>query len=345
MTETGTGSAAVFLGTYTTWEGGGEGIGLAAYDRAKGVLTHTGVVADVPNPSFLVRAGDRLYAVNEQEDGAVTALAIGADGVPVVLNRRSTGGADPCHLVLHEGHLLAANYTSGSVSAHPVLPDGSLGERTDLVRHEGSGPNRDRQEGPHAHQVVVDPTGRFVLAVDLGADSVLTYRLVGGRLEHVATARTHAGAGPRHLAFHPGGRFAYVANELDSTVTVASYADGVLTPGAVLSTLREELPEGGENYPAEILVSPDGRHVYVSNRGHDSIAVFQVLDDGAGLELSALVPAWGAYPRHLAFDPTGALLFASNQNSNTVATFELDGAGLPVPTGTWPTPVPVCVTF
>ncbi|MEU4742142.1 lactonase family protein, partial [Actinosynnema sp. NPDC023658] len=260
-----------YLGTYTSWAGGGKGLGLGAYDPATGGLRVTGVVPNVPNPSFVVDAGRRVYAVNEKSDGQVTALAVGADGVPKVVNSRSTGGADPCHLVLHRGHVLSANYSSGSVSVHPVRPDGGLGERTDLVVHRGAGPDPDRQEGPHAHQVLPDPTGEFVLAVDLGADAVFAYRLTDqGKLTPAATSRLHSGAGPRHLAFHPSGRFAYIANELDSTVVVAGYDRGVLTPGAKLSTLPAGAPTSPRNYPAEVVVSADGRFAYVSNMSYPS---------------------------------------------------------------------------
>ncbi|MEJ2852993.1 MULTISPECIES: lactonase family protein [unclassified Saccharothrix] len=340
------GEVRVYLGTYTTWTGGGAGLGVGAYDPATGRLRSTGVVGDVPNPSFAITAGRRVYAVNEQSAGSVTAIEV-RDGVPEVLNTQSTGGADPCHLVLHRGHVLSANYSSGSVSVHPVRRDGSLGTRTDLVRHKGSGPDPSRQEGPHAHQVLPDPSGEFVFAVDLGADAVFGYRLSPqGRLTRVSTSRLHPGAGPRHLAFHPNGRFAYVANELDSTIVVASYARGELTPGQKLSTLPADAPTTPRNYPAEVLVSADGRFVYLSNRGHDSVAVFAVERDGAQLRLVEAVPVGGEYPRHLALDPAGRFLLAANQNSHAVTTFAVDReSGRLRLTSTFPAPVPVCVAF
>ncbi|MFD1151401.1 lactonase family protein [Saccharothrix hoggarensis] len=343
----GRGEVPVYLGTYTTWPGGGTGIGLGAYDPATGGLRATGVVADVPNPSFVIVAGRRLYAVNEQEGGEVTALAVGRDGVPKVVNTQSTGGADPCHLALHKGFLLSANYSSGSVAVHPVRPDGGLGERTDLVVHEGSGPNPDRQEGPHAHQVLPDPTGEFVLAVDLGTDSVYSYRLSrAGELTLVGTARVHPGAGPRHLAFHPNGRFAYIANELDSTIVVATYERGVLKPGAKLSTLPADAPTTPPNHPAEVLVSPDGRFVYLSNRGHDSVAVFAVEAGGAALRLVETTPVGGDSPRHITLDPAGRFLLAANQNSNNVTTFEVDRTtGRLRQTASFDAPIPVCVAL
>ncbi|MFE2751935.1 lactonase family protein [Actinosynnema sp. NPDC059335] len=336
-----------YLGTYTSWPGGGTGLGLAAYDPATGALRVTGVVPDVPNPSFVIDAGRRVYTVNEQADGEVTALAVGPDGVPKVIGSRSTGGADPCHLALHRGFLLSANYGSGSVAVHPVLPDGGLGDRTDLVAHRGAGPDPDRQEGPHAHQVLPDPTGAFVLAVDLGTDSVHTYRLTdAGRLTPAGVARLHPGAGPRHLAFHPSGKHAYIANELDSTIVVATYDRGVLTPGPKVSTLPPGAPTTPRNHPAEILLSRDGRFAYLSNRGHDSVAVFAVERGGAALRLVETTPVGGKFPRHLALAPDGRFLLAANQNSDSVTTFAVDRTtGKLRRTSTSAAPVPVCVAL
>ncbi|WP_141977812.1 lactonase family protein [Saccharothrix saharensis] len=336
-----------YLGTYTSWAGGGTGLGLGAYDPATGRLRVTGVVPDVPNPSFVIDAGRWVYAVNEKSDGEVTALAVGADGVPKVVGSRSTGGADPCHLALHRGFLLSANYSSGSVSVHPVLREGGLGERTDLVVHSGAGPDPDRQEGPHAHQVLPDPTGAFVLAVDLGTDSVHSYRLSDeGKLTPAGTARVHPGAGPRHLAFHPSGKHAYIANELDSTIVVAAYDRGVLTPGQKVGTLPADVPTGPRNYPAEIVVSHDGRFLYLSNRGHDSVAVFAVERGGASLRLVEVTPVGGKFPRHIVLDASGRFLLAANQNSDTITTFAVDrSTGKLRQTGTTASPIPVCVAL
>jgi 6-phosphogluconolactonase len=340
-----------YLGTYTTWEGGGTGIGIASYDTATGALTPVGALDGVVNPSFLIESPDgrRLYAVGETSEGTVTAVAVADDGTLSVIGTQPTGGADPCHLALDPSgrFLLAANYSSGSVSVHPLLADGGLGERTDLVRHSGSGPDPERQEGPHAHQVLPDVAGRHVLAVDLGTDEVITYTVGDdGTLTTTSTAAFPAGMGPRHLAFHPGGEFAYVAGELDSTVVTAAYdqATGVLTPGRAVSTLPPDAPGTPRNYPAEVLVSPCGRFVHVSNRGHDSIALFAVEEDGAVLRFVETVPVGGAYPRHLALAPSGDLLFAANQNSGTVTVFRVDGdSGRLTPAGpAFDAPVPVC---
>lgn len=342
-----------YLGTYTSSSGGGTGIGIAGYDPSTGALASTGTLEGVADPSFLALGpgGRTLYAVDEQSAGAVTAAAVSRDGGLSALNTQPTGGDGPCHLSVHPGgdFLLSANYNSGSLAVHPIAADGSLGARTDLVQHTGSGPDPDRQAGPHAHMVLPDPAGRYVLAVDLGNDSVYTYRLdpSTGRLTQLFQAHTEAGAGPRHLAFHPTAPFAYLANELGNSLMVCTYdpASGELQPGPPQPTVPagEEPPE--RNYPAEVAVSSDGRFVYVSNRGHNSVARFAVESDGSRLTLLDAVPTGGAYPRHFALSPSGTLLFAANQNSNTIRTFRVNpSTGELTPSGDlFETPIPVCV--
>jgi 6-phosphogluconolactonase len=338
----------LYTGTYTS--SGGPGIAVMTYDPGSGSVSPSGTLPSVADPSFLAARGDGLlYAVDENED-RVTAVAVGG-GAPRVLNSSAAGGSGPCHLAVHRagGHLLTANYGSGSVAVHRLAADGSLGERTDLVQHTGSGPDPDRQSGPHTHMVLNDPGGAFVLAVDLGTDTVYTYRLDtgSGRLTGVSTAKAPAGAGPRHAAFHPSGRFLYVANELGDSLTVCGYDPdtGTVTPGDSLPTVPAGSGGAERNYPAEVAVCADGAFVYVSNRGHDSIARFRVADGGARLELLDAVPSGGAYPRHIALAPGDAWLFAANQNSGTVAVFARDGAtGALTPAGD-PLAVtaPVCV--
>jgi 6-phosphogluconolactonase len=325
---------ALYIGTYTS--AGGTGIGLARYDATSGAITSTGVLTGVQEPSFLIAApsGKFLYAVNEQTGGGVTAVAVDAPGKLRVLNRQSTGGSAPCHLALVAGgkYLLSANYGSGDVAVHPVKTDGSLGARTDLVQHVGA--------APHAHQVVQDPTGQYILSVDLGTDTVYTYTITArGKLTETAQAKLKAGAGPRHLAFHPNGRYAYVANELDSTVVPCAYADGRLTPG----TPVQAAPAGPQNYPGEVVVSPDGNFVYVTNRGHNSIAIFATSPDGATLTRVATPSTGGDWPRHCAIDPTGTLLLVSNQRSNSITTFHRNQqTGTLTPASSFTTPSPVC---
>ncbi|GAB2980260.1 lactonase family protein [Streptomyces pseudoechinosporeus] len=323
-----TGPRPLFLGTYTSAEGGGTGIGLATYDITTGRITGTGTLTGIGDPSYLAAHPDgrTLYAVNEREDGGVTAVRLSTSGRHKVLGTRVTGGAAPCHLSVHPGGrwLLSANYGSGSVAVHPIEASGALGERTDLVTHS-SPPPGPGQEGPHAHQFITSPDGGHVLAVDLGTDTVYTYRLdeSAGTLRPVSQARTRPGAGPRHLTFHPGGRFAYLANEVDNTVTVCAYdpATGRLTPGDPQSTGTGE----GTSYPAQLLVTPKGSYAYLANRGHNSLTRYAVEADGARLRLLDTVPVRGDFPRHIAFSPGGNLLFAANQKSSTVSVFHVDG--------------------
>jgi 6-phosphogluconolactonase (cycloisomerase 2 family) len=338
------GRRPLHLGTYTSAEGGGRGIGLAEYDARMGGITALGTVTGVADPSYLAvhPAGHTLYAVNEREDGAVTAVRLSDRKV---LGSRSTGGSAPCHLSVHPSGrwLLSANYGSGSVAVHPVDASGALGEPAAVVTHS-SPPPGPGQQGPHAHQVVTSPDGGHVLAVDLGTDTVYTYRLDerAGTLREVSRARTRPGAGPRHLTFHPGGRYAYLANEVDNTVAVCAYdpETGRLTIGEARSTGTGR----GTNYPAQLLVTADGSYAYLANRGHNSLTRYAVTAGGAQLRLLDTVPVGGDFPRQIAFSPDGGLLFAANQRSGTVSVFrvsaetgELRLAGEP-----FASPVAVC---
>ncbi|MEV0123127.1 lactonase family protein [Streptomyces sp. NPDC050703] len=317
----------LFLGTYTSQEGGGKGIGLATYDDTTGRITGTGTIDGVPDPSYLALhpSGRTLYAVDEREEGGVTAVALLPGGGHEVLGTRPTGGAAPCHLSVHPSGrwLLSADYGSGSVAVHPIGASGALGERTDLVRHTAPPPGPG-QDGPHAHQIVTSPDGRHVLAVDLGTDTVYTYRLdtKAGTLRQVSYARLRPGAGPRHLAFHPSGRFAYLANELDDTMVVCAYepGSGRLTPGAPQPTGSG----AGTNYPAQPVVTSDGRFAFLANRGHNSVARYAVEGAGARLRLLGTVAVEGDFPRHLALSPSGRLLFTANQKSDSVSVFRVD---------------------
>ncbi|PAZ10216.1 6-phosphogluconolactonase [Streptomyces sp. SA15] len=318
------GPRPLYLGTYTSVEGGGTGIGFATYDAESGRITGGGTLTGVANPSYLALRPDgrTLYAVNEQDDGAVTAVRLSDREV---LGSRSTGGGGPCHLSVHPGGrwLLSANYTSGSVAVHPIEASGALGERTDLVKHS-SPPPGPGQDGPHAHQFITSPDGGHVLAVDLGTDTVYTYRLdeKTGRLTEVAQAHTRPGAGPRHLTFHPGGRHAYLANEVDNTVAVCGYDPGTgrLSVGEAQSTGTGS----GTSYPAQILVTSNGAYAYLANRGHNSLTRYAVEADGARLRLLDTVPVAGDFPRQIAFSPDGSLLFAANQKSSTASVFHVN---------------------
>ncbi|MFZ4153371.1 lactonase family protein [Streptomyces pseudogriseolus] len=338
------GPRPLYLGTYTSVDGGGEGIGLATYDPVTGRITGVGVVGGVGDPSFLAvhPDGRTLYAVNEREDGAVTAVRLSDR---TVLGSSATGGSSPCHLSVHPGgrFLLSADYGSGSVAVHRIETSGAPGERTAMVTHSSPAPGPG-QQGPHAHQFVTAPDGGHVLAVDLGTDTVYTYRLDerAGTLTEVSRAAARAGAGPRHLTFHPGGRYAYLANEVDDTVAVCAYE-----PSSGRLSIGEPQPTGsgsGTNYPAQFAVTTDGRHAFLANRGHNSVARYAVEEDGARLRLLGTVPVGGDFPRHLALSPDGGLLFTANQRSGDVSVFHVDAdsgelrsAGAP-----FASPVAVC---
>ncbi|HEX5502312.1 MAG TPA: lactonase family protein [Thermomicrobiales bacterium] len=356
----------VYVGTYTAAapyaRGRAEGIEAYRLDPASGALTHAFTLPGVVNPSYLAVApgGRALYAVNEAPEfdgrpgGGVSAFARDpASGALAALGRQPSHGTDPCYVsVDHTGRVaLVANYTSGSVAAYPLGDDGALGPAASIHQHAGSGPNPQRQAGPHAHSIQPDPANRFALAADLGLDRVLVYRLDPARAalepDDPPAAVLPAGSGPRHLAFHPAGRHVYVIGELGSTLTACTWdgARGTLEPFQTVSTL----PAGfaGVNSCADVHVAPSGRFVYGSNRGHDSIAVFAVDPATGALTPAGHTPTGGRTPRNFAIDPTGAFLLAANQDTDTVVTFRLDGAtGQPMPTGhVTSVPSPVCLTL
>ena len=347
---------ALYVGTYT--DGASEGIYRCRMDAASGALALDGVTPGVVNPSFLALdgSGRTLYAVNEtveyegQPSGAVSAFAVDAGtGDLALLNRRASRGGAPCHVALDRAgrFALVANYVGGNAAVFPVGPDGSLGGAAAVVALEGSGPNRERQEAPHAHMIQTDPAGRHALVADLGSDrlAVFAFDAATGALRPVSEAALRPGAGPRHFAFSPDGRRVYCLNELDSTLTAFDYdgATGALAATQTLSTL----PAGydGPDSAAHVVASPDGRTVYASNRGHDSLAVFAVDPATGALGLAQHEPTGGERPRNFALDPSGRFLLAANQDSGTVVTLAVEGGRLR-PTGhVLEVPSPVCLVF
>lgn len=353
----------IYIGTYTRGES--QGIYLCELDRSTGKISLVGPAVSgaesIANPSFLALHPDGrfLYAVSEVDayqetrGGAVAALAIGPDGQLSLVNHRPSGGVGPCHVAVDRAgrNALVANYGSGSAAVLPIGPDGSLAPATSVVQHAGSSVNRQRQEGPHAHSINVDPTERFAVVADLGVDKVFSYRFdpAAGTLaaNEGLDLPLAPGSGPRHFAFHPSGKFAYVNNELTSTVTALAY-DAQRGACEELQTVST-LPEGfaGNNTTAEVQVHPSGKFLYCSNRGHDSLAMFAI--DAATGRLTPLGqhPSGGKTPRNFGIDPGGRFLVSAHQDSHTVVVHRIDpqsgrlaavGSEVNVPT-------PVCVRF
>ena len=353
-------SMLVYIGTYTGAKS--KGIYVSRFDAATGGLTAPELAAETQSPSFLALhpSGRFLYAVGEATNlggnrgGAVSAFSLDAKtGRLSPLNHQPSGGAGPCHLAVDQTGkcLLTANYGSGSIAALPIGADGSLGEPGSVIQHHGSSVNPQRQAGPHAHFITPDPGNRFALTCDLGLDQVLVYRLDPAKATLIANdpafAAVKPGAGPRHLAFHPSGRFVFLINEMGSTITTFAYnaEKGALKEVQTISTL----PEGfaGKTSCAEVQVHPSGNFVYGSNRGHDSIAIFSV--DRASGKLTSLghQSTQGKTPRHFALDPSGRWLLAENQESGSVVVFRVDpktgglsATGQSVSVGS-----PVCAVF
>ncbi|WJY42098.1 lactonase family protein [Streptomyces sp. P9-2B-2] len=346
---TGVNGLRAYIGSFTT--AGGLGITTAAVDPESGALTPLHSTDAVPNPSYLAPSPDGryLYAVSETPDGAAAAFALTPRGPELLAPAVPVDGADPTHLTLADGRLLTANYSSGSVSTLPVRADGTLAGPATVLTHQGSGPRTDRQEGPHAHAVLPDPGGRWLLSVDLGTDSVRSCALGAG--DGALTVHTEAGlrpgSGPRHLAFHPRGDHAYVINELDPTVTVCRWdADrGVLTP---LGETRL-LPDGAATegtFPSELVISRDGRFAWAANRGHDSLSVLSLGASGDTATLVTTVPCGGHWPRDLALHPDGRHLYTANERSGDVTWFTVDPAtGIPARAGSVEAPAASCVVF
>lgn len=321
----------LYTGAYTKPpQGHAGGIDVYRFDDASGSLEHVQTVGDIVNPSFLAATDDGryLYAVCEEAGGAVAAFSRDAEtGKLTPLNSQSSEGAGPCYVSVDASgrYALVANYGAGSIAALPIDSDGSLQPASSAVQHEGSSVNPDRQQEAHAHMIASTPDGKFVLASDLGMDKIVGYSLdtSSGALIPMeqAGATARRGAGPRHFAFSPDGATVYVINELNSTLTVYDYdkKTGALNDRQTLSAL----PEGyeGESWCAQVLVSPDGRFVYGSNRGHDSIAIWQADTESGEVTSLGQTSTEGEWPRHFTLDPTGRWLLVANQHTDSVTVF------------------------
>ncbi len=355
-----------YVGTYTG--GTSKGIYLFRLETQNPevsqnvLLVPLGLAAETPSPAFLeIDANRRLvFAVNEtnqfngQPTGGVSAFAVDpATGKLKLLNQQSSMGTGPCHLILDRAgrHVFVANYGSGSIAVLPVAADGRLGEATDVVQHEGKSVNPQRQAGPHAHCVTLDPANRFLFVCDLGLDKVMIYKFDAetGKLapNEPAFAAVAPGAGPRHMVFRPDGRFAYVVNELNSTVTAFAYDAnaGAMKELQTVSTLPESFD--GPNTCAEIGIHPSGKYVYASNRGRDSVVLFAVDREKGSLSYVEEQSTGGMTPRHFGIQPSGAHMAIANQNSDTLLLCRIDEAnGRLKPSEVFAeAPTPSCIQF
>lgn len=311
-----------------------QGIYRVLLDLDSGKVSAPQKVAEARGASWLSihPSGEYLYATSEGSPGKVASFAIAEDGTLKPLNLQSTGGAGPTHLWIDSAgkNLLVANYTGGSVASLPIREDGTLGELTSFVQHTGSSVDPDRQKEPHAHGIYADADDKFVYVPDLGTDLVVIYKFDAekGKLtpNTPPAGKVKPGSGPRHFAFQPGSGFAYVINEMFSTITSFKHdgETGALEPLDTISTLPADFK--GNNTTAEIAFHPNGRFLYGSNRGHDSIALFSVDAESGKLTLVQHTPTGGKTPRNFTIDPTGKWLVAANQDSGDFFVFRIDPA-------------------
>ena len=328
----------LYIGAYTN--GSSKGILVARFNAKTGAISQPELAVATPNPTFLaIHVNKRfLYAVNEveswngQRSGSVSAYSFGPSNQLTLLNQVSSKGRGPCHVALDSAGKVAvvANYSSGSIASYKIGSDGKLSEAITSLQYSGYGPDKGRQEGPHAHSNWVAADNRFVISCDLGTDRLHIFELddnAGSLVEHnPAYVRAIPGGGPRHLAFHPNDKFAYVNNEMLSSVTVFGWDRwrGLLTELQTISTLPADFK--GQSTTAEIRIHPQNGHLYVSNRGHDSIASFEIGKDGK-LTFVDTTPSGGHTPRNFNFDPTGKWLLAAHQDSGNITVFEVNHRG------------------
>ena len=351
----------VYIGTYTSGKSKSEGIYIYKLNLASGALESYKTVKNVVEPSFLAidKSKKYLYAVNEtveyegKQSGAVSAFAINQKtGNLEFLNKQPSLGGAPCHVSVSDNgkFVLVANYVGGNVAVFPVGKDGKLGASIDLEQHSGSGANKERQEAAHAHSIMLDENNRFVFANDLGIDKVMIYEFdkQSGKLKPNSAQpfyQTKAGAGPRHFKFHPNEKFAFVINELDMTISSLAYnaKQGMLKEIQIVPTLPADF--SGANTCADIDVAPNGKFLYGSNRGHDSIVSYRIDEKTGKLEYVEHTSTGGKTPRNFAIDPDGQFLLAANQNSDSIVVFRIDEkSGKLEPTGkTAQVPSPVCL--
>ncbi|MGD0328861.1 MAG: lactonase family protein [Nitrososphaeria archaeon] len=348
----------VCIGTYTSE--GGKGIYVYNMDSDSAGLKPLGKPTIIDNPSFLAidTKHQYLYAVSEiqsfegEKSGAISAFSIDPEtGELTFLNIKSSKGASPCYVTVDKNgkYVLVANYLGGSVSVLPLLDNGRLGDVIDFVQHKGSSVNPKRQEGPHAHSVILDTSNRHVFVPDLGLDKIMIYKFDSERGKLTPNdqpwVKTKPGAGPRIFTFHPNGKFAYVINEIDSSIVAFTYdmCNGMLEEIQTVSTL----PKGfkGVNYAAHIQVAPSGKFLYGSNRGHDSIVIYEIDEDTGRLSCIGYESAQGRNPRNFTIHPLGNFMLVANLETDNIAVFRIDQqTGVLEPTELiTKVPAPTCV--
>ena len=317
----------LYIGSYSTPEA--EGIHTYLFDRECETFEKLGTITGIENPSYLtIDSGHHhLYAVSEVEEGEVVAYKMDGDRI-LELNRAKTGGSSPCYVEVDDHHLLTVNYMGGNISAHAIEKEGSIGHMTDSIQYEGSSKHVSRQEAPHPHTIVKDPHSDYVFVSDLGTDQIHVYSLnqETGQFNWVLSQSTQKGAGPRHFAFHPTLPYLFVSQELTSTIAVYKWLRETETLEYMASYRTLPASFNGENTTAELKISHSGNYIYCSNRGHDSLAVFRVQEDGELTDLS-LVSTKGQVPRHFNFLPTEDYLFVANQDSDSIWLFRMSPDG------------------
>ena len=333
----GTYTQPIKFGTGQILEGKGKGIYSFLLDMEKGVLEEEKLYPDILNPAYLTlnKTGNRVYAVNELKEyegkasGAVSAFSFDPQSRSLkLLNMRATGGTDPCHITLDHNntHVYVSNFMSGSVCIFPILEDGSLDEASQFIQHEGSSVDKVRQTSPHAHSLVFDNSGRFAFVPDLGMDCLVAYKTNNSStvLTPVPSYNTEPGSGPRHSTFHPNGKYHYVINEMSCSISALSYDEttGTFKHLQTVPTVVEDF--SGKNSCADIQIMPDGSFLYGSNRGHDSLVIYQIAPDTGLLSYIGFESSGGKIPRSFCIDPTGNFLLAANQDTDNIVVFRID---------------------
>ncbi|PLT29066.1 lactonase family protein [Peribacillus deserti] len=341
-----------YVGTYT--KGDSQGIYSFSLDTEAKKLSNVALAAELGNPTYVNVSKDNrfLYSVAKAGDkGGVAAYSVNEEtGALRLINQEVSDGSSPCHVDVNADltAVVSANYHNGTVDSYVLNNDGSLNPVSSVAAHEGSGPNKDRQEKPHAHYSGFTPDQKYIAVIDLGIDKLITYQLAeDGTLSEVSSLSVKAGSGPRHLSFHPNGKFAYLMTELSNEVIVLSYNQetGEFKEVQYISAIPADFNENSQG--SAIHVSSDGRFVYAGNRGHDSIAVFRVNEESFELTLVEYTSTEGSWPRDFVLDPSEKFLIASNQESSNLVLYERDETSgkLTVLQSDVTVPYPVCVKF